>query len=87
MSEGNSLAALASRLGASPAAAFLTMDAGQPTYVLAHWVRDRGLLSVGEAVRKLTSEGASPTGGCSRLARTPTSTSSTWRPCGCLRLS
>jgi N-acyl-D-amino-acid deacylase len=104
VSPGNSLAALASRLGVTPAAAFLaylestgghgllyypvlnadlsavaamitnpdvvlglgdagahvalTMDAGQPTYVLAHWVRDEGLLSVGEAVRKLTSEGA-----------------------------
>jgi N-acyl-D-aspartate/D-glutamate deacylase len=101
---GNSLAALAARLGVSPAAAYLsylestdwegllyypvlnsdldavaamitnpdvvlglgdagahvalTMDAGQATYVLAHWVRDEGLLSVGEAVRKLTSEGA-----------------------------
>ncbi|HUN32474.1 MAG TPA: amidohydrolase family protein [Trebonia sp.] len=104
VSPGNSLAALASRLGVTPAAAFLaylrstagegllyypvlnadlsavaamitnpdvvlglgdagahvalTMDAGQSTYVLAHWARDEGLLSVGEAVRKLSSEGA-----------------------------
>jgi N-acyl-D-amino-acid deacylase len=104
VSWGNSLAALASRLGVTPAAAFLaylestggrgllyypvlnadlsavaamitnpdvvlglgdagahvalTMDAGQSTYVLAHWVREQGLLSVGEAVRKLSSEGA-----------------------------
>jgi len=104
VSPGNSLAALGSRLGVTPAAAFLaylestagagllyypvlnadlsavaamitnpdvvlglgdagahvalTMDAGQSTYVLAHWVRDQGLLSVGEAVRKLTFEGA-----------------------------
>jgi N-acyl-D-aspartate/D-glutamate deacylase len=104
VSPANSLAALASRLGVSPAAAFLayleatgghgllyypvlnadlsavatmitnpdvvlglgdagahvalTMDAGQSTYLLAHWVRDQGLVTVGEAVRKLTSEGA-----------------------------
>jgi len=104
VSPGNSLAALAVRLGVTPAAAFLaylestggqgllyypvlnadlsavaamitnpdvmlglgdagahvalTMDAGQSTYVLAHWARDEGLLSVGEAVRKLTAEGA-----------------------------
>lgn len=36
----------------------LTMDAGQATYVLRHWVRDRGLLGIGRAVRKLTAEGA-----------------------------
>jgi N-acyl-D-aspartate/D-glutamate deacylase len=45
-------------LGDAGAHVALTMDAGQPTYVLAHWVRDEGLLSAGEAVRKLTSEGA-----------------------------
>jgi N-acyl-D-aspartate/D-glutamate deacylase len=45
-------------LGDAGAHVALTMDAGQPTYVLSHWVRDRGLLSAGEAVRKLTSEGA-----------------------------
>ena len=36
----------------------LTMDAGQPTYLLRHWVRDTGLLDVGAAVHKLTREGA-----------------------------
>ena len=36
----------------------LTMDAGQPTYLLSHWVRDEGLLDVGTAVHKLTLEGA-----------------------------
>lgn len=36
----------------------LIMDSSQPTFLLSHWVRDRGLLSVGEAVRKLTSETA-----------------------------
>jgi N-acyl-D-aspartate/D-glutamate deacylase len=46
-------------LGDAGAHVALTMDAGQASYVLAHWVRDTGLLSVGEAVRKLTSEGAS----------------------------
>jgi N-acyl-D-aspartate/D-glutamate deacylase len=45
-------------LGDAGAHVALTMDAGQSTYVLAHWVRETGLLSVGEAVRKLTSEGA-----------------------------
>ena len=36
----------------------LTMDAGQTTYLLEHWVRERGLLDVGRAVAKLTREGA-----------------------------
>jgi transposase len=45
-------------LGDAGAHVALTMDAGQATYVLAHWVRDAGLLSIGKAVRKLTSEGA-----------------------------
>jgi N-acyl-D-amino-acid deacylase len=36
----------------------LTMDAGQSTYLLGHWVRDQGLLDVGPAVHKLTLEGA-----------------------------
>lgn len=36
----------------------LTMDAGQPTYVLGHWVRDEGLLDIGRAVHKLALEGA-----------------------------
>jgi N-acyl-D-amino-acid deacylase len=45
-------------LGDAGAHVALTMDAGQPTYVLSHWVRDEGLLELGEAVRKLTGEGA-----------------------------
>jgi amidohydrolase family protein len=36
----------------------LTMDAGQPTYVPSHWVRDTGLLPRETAARKLTAEGA-----------------------------
>ncbi|MFI0355021.1 amidohydrolase family protein [Actinomadura sp. 9N407] len=36
----------------------LTMDAGNSTFLLKHWVRDQGLLDIGRAVRKLTLEGA-----------------------------
>ncbi|WP_218040353.1 amidohydrolase family protein [Actinomadura sp. WMMB 499] len=36
----------------------LTMDAGNSTYFLKHWVRDEELLGIGRAVRKLTLEGA-----------------------------
>jgi N-acyl-D-aspartate/D-glutamate deacylase len=36
----------------------LTMDAGNTTYFLAHWVRDTGLLDIGTAVRKVTVEAA-----------------------------
>ncbi|TDC70716.1 amidohydrolase [Actinomadura sp. GC306] len=36
----------------------LTMDAGNSTFLLKHWVRDEGLLDIGTAVRKLTLEGA-----------------------------
>jgi N-acyl-D-aspartate/D-glutamate deacylase len=36
----------------------MTMDAGQPSYLLGHWVRDEGLLGIGPAIRKLTLEGA-----------------------------
>jgi N-acyl-D-aspartate/D-glutamate deacylase len=36
----------------------LTMDAGNSTYFLAHWVRDQGLLDIGRAIHKLTLEGA-----------------------------
>ncbi len=38
-------------LGDAGAHVALTMDAGQPSYVLSHWVRDQGLLGAGEAVR------------------------------------
>jgi N-acyl-D-amino-acid deacylase len=45
-------------LGDAGAHVAMTLDAGQPTYVLSHWVRDRGVLDIGTAIRKLTSEGA-----------------------------
>jgi N-acyl-D-amino-acid deacylase len=45
-------------LGDAGAHVAMTMDAGQPSYVLGHWVRDEGLLGIGPAIRKLTSEGA-----------------------------
>lgn len=35
------------------------MDASQPTYLLSHWVRDRGVLSIEEGVRRLSSDTAS----------------------------
>ena len=31
------------------------MDAGWPSFVLSHWIRDAGLYSLGEGVRRLTS--------------------------------
>jgi N-acyl-D-amino-acid deacylase len=45
-------------LGDAGAHVALTMDAGQPTYVLAHWVRDEQRLDLGQAIHKLTHEGA-----------------------------
>jgi N-acyl-D-amino-acid deacylase len=45
-------------IGDAGAHVALTMDAGQTTYMLGHWVRDEGLLDVGTAVRKLTLDGA-----------------------------
>ncbi len=36
----------------------MIMDASQPTHFLANWARDRGVVTVPEAVRKLTSEPA-----------------------------
>jgi len=39
-----------------------TMDASAPTYLLAYWARERGALSVEEAVRRLTSDTASTFG-------------------------
>jgi hypothetical protein len=63
-------------LGDADAHVALTMDAGQPTYVLSHWVRDEGLLPLEKAVAKLTSEGAallpSRTAGFSVPGRTRT---------------
>ena len=48
-------------MGLADAGAHATqiMDASQPTYFLSHWVRDRGLLSLEEGVRRLTSDTAS----------------------------
>jgi N-acyl-D-amino-acid deacylase len=34
------------------------LDASQPTWLLSHWTRDRGVFSVPEAIRKLTSDPA-----------------------------
>ncbi len=47
-------------LGLADAGAHATqiMDASQPTYLLAHWARDRQLISVEEAVRRLTTDTA-----------------------------
>lgn len=36
----------------------MTMDAGQATYFLSHWVRDRGEFDLGRAVQRLTLDGA-----------------------------
>jgi N-acyl-D-aspartate/D-glutamate deacylase len=36
----------------------LIMDAGQPTWLLANWVRDRGVMTIEDAIRRLTSEPA-----------------------------
>jgi N-acyl-D-amino-acid deacylase len=48
-------------LGLADAGAHATqiMDASQPTYLLSHWVRDRGVLTLEEAVRRLSSDTAS----------------------------
>lgn len=48
-------------LGLADAGAHATqiMDASQPTYLLAHWVRDRGVLTLEEGVRRLSSDTAS----------------------------
>lgn len=47
-------------LGLADAGAHATqiMDASQPTWFLAHWVRDRGVLDLAEGVRRLTSDTA-----------------------------
>jgi len=48
-------------MGLADAGAHATqiMDASQPTYFLSHWVRDEGLLTIEEGVRRLTSDTAS----------------------------
>ncbi len=47
-------------MGLADAGAHATqiMDASQPTYFLSHWVRDQGVLSLEEGVRRLTSDTA-----------------------------
>lgn len=47
-------------MGLADAGAHATqiMDASQPTYVLSHWVRDRGVLTLEEGVRRLSSDTA-----------------------------
>jgi N-acyl-D-aspartate/D-glutamate deacylase len=47
-------------MGLADAGAHATqiMDASQPTYVLSHWVRDQGALTLEEGVRRLTSDTA-----------------------------
>jgi len=34
------------------------MDSSQPTFFLTHWIRERGMCSIGDAVRRLTSDTA-----------------------------
>lgn len=48
-------------MGLADAGAHATqiMDASQPTFFLSHWVRDRGTLTLEDAVRRLTSDTAS----------------------------
>jgi N-acyl-D-aspartate/D-glutamate deacylase len=50
----------ASVLGLADAGAHvgMIMDSSQPTFYLTYWIRDRGLVSIGEAVRRLTSDTA-----------------------------
>lgn len=42
-------------LGDAGAHVSQVMDAGWPSFVLSYWVRERGLYSVGEAIRRMTS--------------------------------
>lgn len=48
-------------MGLADAGAHATqiMDASQPTFFLSHWVRDRGTLTIEDAVRRLSSDTAS----------------------------
>jgi N-acyl-D-aspartate/D-glutamate deacylase len=36
----------------------MIMDSSQPTFYLTYWIRDRGLTSIGDAIRRLTSDTA-----------------------------
>lgn len=51
-------------MGLADAGAHATqiMDASQPTFFLSHWVRDQGLFSIEEGVRRITSDTASLVG-------------------------
>ncbi len=49
----------------------LIMDAGQPTWFLAHWVRDTAWLPIEDAIRRLTSEPAELFGLTDRGVLTP----------------
>ena len=55
------LADPATIMGLADAGAHATqiMDASQPTFFLSHWVRDRGTLTLEDAVRRLSSDTAS----------------------------
>ena len=63
-------------LGDAGAHVALTMDAGQPSYVLGHWVRDEGCsTSAGRSASsrwRAPSCSAWPAGGGWRRARSPT---------------
>ena len=47
------------------------MDAGWATFVLSHWVREDGLFTMGEAVRRMTSASARILGIADRGSLTP----------------
>lgn len=49
----------------------LIMDSSQPTFLLTHWVREQGLLSVSEAIRRLSSGPAQLFGMTDRGALVP----------------
>lgn len=51
-------------MGLADAGAHATqiMDASQPTFFLSHWVRDRGVMSIEEGVRRITSDTANLAG-------------------------
>ena len=55
------LTSLVTVIGLADAGAHATqiMDASQPTWLLAHWVRDRGLFGIEEGIRRVTSDTAS----------------------------
>ena len=58
---GELLASPATIMGLADAGAHATqiMDASQPTFFLSHWVRDRGIISLEDGIRRLSSDTAS----------------------------